>query len=253
MLVGARALQGVFGALLAPAALATLATTFTDPTRAVQGVRRLRRRRRRRQRRRSGARRRAHRVAVLALVPLRQPGLRRRRRRRRGRAAPQHPRRRAGPRLDIPGTLLASAACSASSSGSPTPRPTGGPTPLTLGALVAGVVLLAAFVLVQQRVADPLLPLRVVADRVRGDVATSPSGSRRSRSSAVFLFLTYYLQQVKGFSPIVTGLSFLPLTAGIVTASTTAQHRAAAALRPAAAGRRPAWPSARSACSCSRG
>jgi len=39
---------------------------------------------------------------------------------------------------------------------------------------------------------------------------------------AVFLFLTYYLQQVLGFSPIVTGLAFLPLTAGIVTASTSA-------------------------------
>jgi len=38
---------------------------------------------------------------------------------------------------------------------------------------------------------------------------------------AVFLFLTYYLQLVKGFSPIITGVSFLPLTAGIVTASTS--------------------------------
>ena len=39
---------------------------------------------------------------------------------------------------------------------------------------------------------------------------------------AVFLFLTYNLQLVKGFSPIITGVSFLPLTAGIVTASTSA-------------------------------
>ena len=61
LLVAARALQGVFGALLAPAALSLLTTTFTDPPSA-QGVRRLRRDRRRRRRGRPAARRRADRV-----------------------------------------------------------------------------------------------------------------------------------------------------------------------------------------------
>ena len=62
MLVAARALQGVFGALLAPAALSLLTTTFTDPQGARQGVRHLRRDRRRRRRDRPDARRRADRV-----------------------------------------------------------------------------------------------------------------------------------------------------------------------------------------------
>ena len=37
----------------------------------------------------------------------------------------------------------------------------------------------------------------------------------------IFLFLTYYLQQTLGFSPVVTGLAFLPMVAGIMTASIT--------------------------------
>ena len=87
MLVTARACQGVFGAMLAPAALALLTTTFSDPKErgkafgvygAIAGARR---------RGRPAARRRADRVPVVALVPLHQPVLRRARGGRRLRAA----------------------------------------------------------------------------------------------------------------------------------------------------------------------
>ena len=59
----------------------------------------------------------------------------------------------------------------------------------------------------------------MVADRTRGGsfLAIGISGIALF---AVFLFLTYYLQQTKGFSPIQTGLAFLPMTAAIVVTAT---------------------------------
>ena len=220
VLVGARVLQGVFGALLAPAALATLATTFTDPKErskafgifgAVAGggsavglvlggvltewlswrwclyVNLL-----------------FAAVAVAgALVLL------------------HNPRDRVRPKLDLPGTLLASAGLFCLVFGFSHAATKGWTDAVTLGALALGVLLLVVFVLVQQRVAAPLLPLHIVLNRVRG-TSYAAVGLSAIAIFAVFLFLTYYLQQVQGFTPIVTGLAFLPLTAGIVTASTSA-------------------------------
>ena len=91
---------------------------------------------------------------------------------------------------------------------------------------VAAVVLLVSFVLIQRRVEHPLLPLRVVQDRNR-------AGSYLAMFIAgvgmfgVFLFLTYYLQQTLGFTPIQTGLAFLPMT-GVVMISALAAKMAAA-------------------------
>ena len=85
--------------------------------------------------------------------------------------------------------------------------------PVTIVMLAAAVVLLAAFVLIESRVAHPLLPLRVVADRTRGGSYLA-IGIAGIAMFAVFLFLTYYLQQTKGFTPIETGLAFLPMTGG---------------------------------------
>ena len=91
---------------------------------------------------------------------------------------------------------------------------------MTLAALAAGVVLLIAFVLIERRSPNPLLPLRIVLDRNRGgsylSVLISGAGV-----FAVFLFLTYYLQLNRGWSPVTTGLAFLPMVAMIVVASTT--------------------------------
>src|SRR3954467_7778661 len=77
---------------------------------------------------------------------------------------------------------------------------------------------------VESRVAHPLLPLRVVTDRVRGGsyLALGISGIALF---AVFLFLTYYLQQTKGLSPIKTGLAYLPMTAAIVISATLANNK----------------------------
>jgi Na+/melibiose symporter-like transporter len=67
-------------------------------------------------------------------------------------------------------------------------------------------------------VAEPLLSLRVVLDRRRGGayLAIALAGIGMF---AVLLFLTYYLQQTLGISPLKTGVAFLPLVGGIVTSS----------------------------------
>ena len=94
---------------------------------------------------------------------------------------------------------------------------------MTIVALALAVVLLTAFAFVESRVAHPLLPLRVVADRVRGGSFLA-LGITGIALFAVFLFLTSYLQLTKGFSPIETGLAYLPMTAAIVASATLANN-----------------------------
>src|SRR6202035_914803 len=79
---------------------------------------------------------------------------------------------------------------------------------LTIGSLVAGVILLAAFAFAESRVSHPLLPLRVIMDRTRGGAYVSV-GLSGIAVFGVFLFLTYYLQQVKGYSPVASVLPAL--------------------------------------------
>ena len=70
----------------------------------------------------------------------------------------------------------------------------------------------------------PLLPLHIVWDRARGGAFASIALAG-SAIFAVFLFLTYYMQQDLGFSPLGTGVSFLPMTLMIVLTATTVQTR----------------------------
>jgi MFS family permease len=90
--------------------------------------------------------------------------------------------------------------------------------------LVAGAVLLALFVAIQIRAAHPLMPLRVVPDRDRGGsyLALAIVGLG---TFGFFLFLTYYLQQTKGYSPIRTGVAFLPLAVASVISAAVANVR----------------------------
>jgi EmrB/QacA subfamily drug resistance transporter len=87
--------------------------------------------------------------------------------------------------------------------------------------LVAAVVLITAFVVVELRSANPLLPLRVVLERNRGGsfLASLLVGAGLF---AMFLFLTYFLQYNLGYSALKSGFAFLPFSAGIiVTAGVT--------------------------------
>jgi EmrB/QacA subfamily drug resistance transporter len=82
---------------------------------------------------------------------------------------------------------------------------------VVIGSLVGGVAALAAFAVRQARMTVPLLPLRILADRNR-------AGAYLAAATAVvgvfgmFLMLTYYLQVVRGYSPVRAGLAVLPLT-----------------------------------------
>jgi hypothetical protein len=89
---------------------------------------------------------------------------------------------------------------------------------VTIACLVVGVLLLVGFVLAEQRVSHPLLPLRVILDRTRGGAYVSV-GLAGVAIFGVFLFLVFYLQVVKGFSPLTCGLLFLPFVAGILLMS----------------------------------
>jgi EmrB/QacA subfamily drug resistance transporter len=94
----------------------------------------------------------------------------------------------------------------------------------TVVALVASPVLLTAFVLIERRAKHPLLPLHIIWNRARGGAYTTIALAGAG-IFGVFLFLTYFLQEQRGLSPLTTGLAFLPLTAVLVITSTTVQTR----------------------------
>jgi len=208
VLVAARAMQGAFAALLAPTALSLLAVSFTQPREratafavygSIAG---------------SGAaiglllggaltQYLSWRwclyvnvpIAVIAAVggsivlPASSPRIR--------------------PKFDVPGVVLA----------------TGGLVALVyacteavrfgwssaIGLLGASLVLLALFLAREARTANPLLPLRILADRNRGATYLTVALSIAGMFGA-FLFLTYYLQVVLRYTPFQAGLAFLPMT-----------------------------------------
>jgi EmrB/QacA subfamily drug resistance transporter len=213
MLVIARTVQGAFGALLAPSVLALLTTTFTNPTErgkafaiygGIAGA--------------GGA------IGLLlggiltsyaswrwtlfvnlafaaiasigAILWLKND-----------KAADRDP-------LDIPGLLLVTGGLFCLVYGFSHAETTAWSSPYTIGFLALGVVLLAVFAFVETRTAHALLPPRVVRNRTRG-------GSMLAMLFAsigifgVFLFLTYYLQGTLGFSPVKTGVAFLPMVAAL--------------------------------------
>ncbi|WP_435851942.1 MFS transporter [Streptomyces paromomycinus] len=221
---GARALQGVFAALLAPATLSLLAVLFTDTKQrarafgiygAITGV--------------GGA------FGLIlggflteylswrwtffvnipfavvattgALSVIREPADSRHR-------AP----------LDIPGGLLATTGLVALVWGFTRTEAADGPGTLTVSLFVASAVLLLAFVRTEAKVRFPLLPLRILTERNRAG-AYLVLALAAVPMFGLFLFLTYYLQLVKGYSPVRTGFAFLPVIAGLIVGSTQLSPR----------------------------
>jgi EmrB/QacA subfamily drug resistance transporter len=90
--------------------------------------------------------------------------------------------------------------------------------PFTIGFLLAGAILLTGFAYLETRTKFPLLPPRVVLNRTRG-------GSLLVMLFAgvgifgVFLFLTYYLEATLKFSPVKTGIAFLPLIVAVAVSA----------------------------------
>ncbi len=223
MLLGARALQGVFAALLAPAALSLVSVTFTEPRErarafgiygAIAG---------------GGAALGLilggllteyldwrwtllvnTPIAIVAVV---------------GATLFLHDRgAQRETRLDVVGAALASGGLLAIVYGLSQAEAKGWTSGLVLGMFALGAALLAAFVVAEQRVAHPLLPLRVVRDRNRGG-ALLAVGISTIGMFGMFLFLTYYLQVIQGYSPVQSGLAFLPMTAGTMTGAVVIASR----------------------------
>jgi len=116
--------------------------------------------------------------------------------------------------IDMPGLFLVTGGLFSLVYGFSHAETTAWTNPYTIGFLILSVVLLVIFTFVESRRTYPLLPLRIVRNRTRG-------GSLLTMLFAsigvfgVFLFLTYYLQDTLGFSPVKTGVAFLPLVFGL--------------------------------------
>jgi EmrB/QacA subfamily drug resistance transporter len=88
----------------------------------------------------------------------------------------------------------------------------------TIGELTTAALLLFAFVLRERRVAEPLFPLGIL--RIRGLAAADATQLMAFAGFvSMFFFLTLYLQNVLGFTPIQSGSAYLPVTAGIAIAA----------------------------------
>ena len=232
MLIGARAVQGAFGALLAPAVLSLLTVTFSEP------------------------RDRARAFAVFgavasggaalglilggvlteylswrwclyvnapiavvvaiggaAVLPVVRPTRR--------------------PRLDGSGAVLAAGGLLSLVFAVSEAASRGWTSVLVVGLLITAGALLSVFVWVEGRATSPLLPLRVVLDRNRGGaylaVAFTVAGMY-----GLFLFLTFYLQVVRHYSPVGAGLAFLPLSAAVLVSSTVISSRLSPLVPPRA-------------------
>ena len=122
------------------------------------------------------------------------------------------------PKLDIPGVVMVSSALFCLVYGFSNAASHDWNTPSTYGFLIAGVALLIVFAFWQGRAPNPLLPPRVVLDRNRGGAYLSMLIASVGMFGT-FLFLTYYLQQTLGYSPVVTGVAFLPIAGGIAFAA----------------------------------
>jgi len=219
MLIAARALQGVFGALLAPAALALLTTTFTEPAErskafgifgAIAGagggvglllggvlteyaswrwclyVNLV--------------------IAVAALLGVNKL---------------HEAVRTSRPRLDLPGAVTSFVGLVALVYGLANAERHGWSAASTLVPIVVGVVVLVAFVVIERRSTHALLPMRVVLDRNRGGayltIAIAGIGM-----FGIFLFLTYYLAGILRFTPVQTGAAFLPMLGTLMVTATVA-------------------------------
>jgi EmrB/QacA subfamily drug resistance transporter len=93
----------------------------------------------------------------------------------------------------------------------------------TLGFIGAGLVLLVIFVLIERASKNPLLPLRIVLDRNRGG-AYLTSMLVGAGLFGAFLFLTLYLQNVLGYTPLKAGFASLPVTFGVLVSAVLASN-----------------------------
>lgn len=134
-------------------------------------------------------------------------------------------------KLDLPGALTSVAGMVALVFGLGNAEQGGWLDFWTLAPMVAGIALLTAFALIERRADNPLLPLRVIVDRDRG-AANIVGLLINGGLFGVFLFSTYFLTEALGYSPLATGLSFVPVVLGIIVTSTLVGSPLAARFGP---------------------
>jgi len=117
-------------------------------------------------------------------------------------------------RLDLPGAITATLGVGGLVYGFIRAAEAGWGSPAALASLVGGLVLVAVFLRIEMRAAQPLLPLRLFGDRNRAAGYASFFLGPLSMMSA-FFFLTQFLQGILGFGALATGFAFLPMAAGI--------------------------------------
>jgi EmrB/QacA subfamily drug resistance transporter len=207
-LLGARALQGVGGALAAPSSLALLTTMFTEPRERIRAL---------------GlftavsvgggalglimggmlTEWASWRWVMFVNVPIGLAVILV------GRAVlPETPRSRGT--FDLPGAVFSTLGMGALVYGFVRAAAAGWGDAFTLSSFVAGVVLLTAFVLTELRAEQPITPLRLFNDRSR-TLANVSRGLLFAGMFGLFFFLTQFLQDVLGYSSLKTGFAFLPL------------------------------------------
>jgi EmrB/QacA subfamily drug resistance transporter len=214
MLFAARGLQGVFGALLAPAALSLITVTFTDVKDrarafgvygAISGV---------------GAaiglvmgglltEYSTWRWCLLVNIPIALAAL--------GLAIPivKESRAEGNTRYDVPGAVLGTAGLVALVYGFTKAAEDGWSAGVTLLLFAVAAVLLVGFVVVEARSSHPLLPLRVVLHRNRGG-SFVVSVLLGAGMMGMFLFMTYYFQGTLHYSPLESGIAYLPFSFALI-------------------------------------
>ncbi len=123
-------------------------------------------------------------------------------------------------RLDLGGALSVTAGMSALVYGLSHAATSGWVNVTTLGSLAVAVVLLVTFVSIEARSAHALMPLRIFADRERA----ASYGIMLCLASAMFgtfFFMTQFVQDILGYSPLRAGVAFLPMTIVIGGTSVT--------------------------------
>jgi EmrB/QacA subfamily drug resistance transporter len=213
-LLAARALQGVGAAAAGPSTIALIATTFTEPRARIRALALL-----------SGVASGGFAIglvlggvltelaswrwvlfinvpfgiAAVLLAPryVREPE--------------RHP-----ARVDIPGAITGTGAVAALVYSFIHAAASGWSDRQTQVTLAAGVVLLIAFLVIEVRSRQPIMPLRLFADRNRAAAYVNFFLGPAAMMST-FFFLTQFLQEVRGFSALATGFAFLPMAASMFT------------------------------------
>lgn len=116
---------------------------------------------------------------------------------------------------DIPGALLGTLGLAALVWGFTRPAVDGWDSLNTWAWIGGAIIVLALFVLWESRSTNPLLPIRIIANKNRGG-AYLVGMLVGAGMFSVFLFLTIYLQNILQYSPIKSGFAFLPFSFGVV-------------------------------------